>query len=507
MNPYNFSLLLFAFGSFFVGLLVWMKRQDAIGKVYFLISVVISLWGVGFAVMLAQNSSYQTALFFARIGEAASIFIPPVWFHLSILISHRTNYEKHVKLFYLVAALIACFSFSPLFVSGVAPILSFKYYLRAGPVLHVFAALFFVCVPFGFVQLFRRRREIFGEERSQLGGFIIATLFGFLGGGLSFLPDYGIPVPQYGMFLMPAYPFITAYFLIRHRLFDVEQAVQAFQREKLATIGLIASSINHEIRNPLYIAKGVLDNLIEITAEGNQARNPLEVADKARFQIQRALDVITKLNRFARPTQEQEPATKASAGPPTPFGGSVEHRANISEALTNVLDLIQYEFELDKIHIENRLPQDLPPIHCDPRQLEEILFNLIVNACHAMSKNKEGGTLTISVQRPAHDMSFPRKRPACRTGRESTGSGSPTKAFGDDRETGKVTIEIADTGTGIPPEQLKHLFEPFYTTKGDKGTGLGLYITKQLIERNGGRISAKSREAVGAVFSLMFNAA
>ena len=70
----------------------------------------------------------------------------------------------------------------------------------------------------------------------------------------------------------------------------------------------------------------------------------------------------------------------------------------------------------------------------------------------------------------------------------------------------KVQIEIKDSGSGISPDHLKHLFEPFHTTKGDQGTGLGLYITKQLVERNGGRISVQSKEGEGTSFALEFKA-
>src|SRR3989338_4885206 len=120
---------------------------------------------------------------------------------------------------------------------------------------------------------------------------------------------------------MPLYPFIAAYFMIRHRLFDVEQVAQAFQREKLATIGLLASSINHEIRNPLYAAKGLLDNYVEMTKEGLREKSPLEIAERTSAQITRALDVITKLNRFAKPV-ESEPE-KGRTGEPA--------KANIHE--------------------------------------------------------------------------------------------------------------------------------------------------------------------------------
>ena len=69
---------------------------------------------------------------------------------------------------------------------------------------------------------------------------------------------------------------------------------------------------------------------------------------------------------------------------------------------------------------------------------------------------------------------------------------------------GKLVIEISDTGKGISKENINRIFEPFYSTKGPKGSGLGLYITRQLVERNGGKIFVKSKAGHGAVFSLEF---
>ncbi len=180
-------------------------------------------------------------------------------------------------------------------------------------------------------------------------------------------------------------------------------------------------------------------------------KEPKEVSQKALKQVTRALDVITKLNRFAKPASDESRAMS---------------HASIPEAIQNVLDLVSYEFKLDKIHIKDNIPKDLPNVQADQRQLEEILFNLIVNACYAMSA---GGELTINSK------------------------------LGTD----KVILEIKDSGTGISPEQAKHLFEPFHTTKGDKGTGLGLYITKQLVERNGGKIEVSTNGRRGSVFTIV----
>ena len=280
---------------------------------------------------------------------------------------------------------------------------------------------------------------------------------------------------------MPVYPFITAYFLIRHHLFDIEQVAEVFQREKLATIGLLAASINHEIRNPLYAVKGLLETYIENEKEGLSGKTPFETSERALKQVNRALEVITKLNRFAKPMTEET---------------TQNQKASVQEALQNVLDLVSHEFELDKIHIQNNLPKDLSPIQADQRQIEEILFNLIVNACHAMSG---GGQLTITSSFDCHPEQSEGSRDSSPSVKQPFRVGL--------RMTDRVRITIKDTGTGIPYEKARHLFEPLHTTKGDKGTGLGLYITKQLVERNGGKIKVETQEGKGTTFCLEFKAA
>jgi signal transduction histidine kinase len=457
MNPYNFALLFFAFSAFLIGLFVLLKRQDVVGRTYFVFSIVVTIWGVGHSLSISQNISYDLALRFDQFTHIGAVFIPVSWFHLTLVLSGNIQkYKKSLRRIYWVAALTSLSVLTPWFIADEIPALGFPHFTKPGPLYHIYVGMFLVLVPLGFVELWKLIKRVKSDEKIEMKGLFIATLFGFVGGSFAFLPVYGLMIPQYGYFIMPFYPFFMAYFMIRHRLFDVEQAVQAFQREKLATIGLIASSINHEIRNPLYIAKTAVESFLENEKEGiAQKKTSAQISETVLAQLNRALDVITKLNRFAKPTNEQS-------------AERIEHSASIPEAINTVLDLISYEFELEKIHIKNEIPTDFPVAQCDPRQLEEILFNLIVNACHAMSG---GGILTLSAKLIAG---------------------------------GKIEMQVADTGTGVSPDRMKHLFEPFHTTKGEKGTGLGLYITKQLIELNGGRITVKSEEKKGTNFNLEF---
>jgi signal transduction histidine kinase len=496
MNPYNYAASLFAFGTFFVALLIWLKRLDRLASVYFLFSLAVSLWSATWSVMVSDNVSYNLALWSSRFAHTIGGFCGILWYHFTLVLTNTFRQQKKILFFfYGVAVFSICFIGTPWYVPNVISRFGFRYYTHTGLVLDIYMVVFTLSVLMGFWILWQAIQSSSAAQRHQLLGLFIATGVGFLGGFSTIVPIYGIQNPQYLVFLMPVYPFVMAYFMMRHRLFDVEQAAEAFQREKLATIGLIASSINHEIRNPLYIVKGLLESYRENKKEGFQTKDPDEVTEKALNNVNRALDVITKLNRFAKPMNEQS-------------AERIEHSANIPEAINTVLDLISYEFELDNIHIKNEINPDVPNIQCDQRQLEEILFNLITNACHAI-KSKGKGELRIGT------ILLPPLRGRIEAGGHPHPVLPPSRGKGLLNDTrppsvgrdSRITLIIQDTGSGIPKDRIKHLFEPFHTTKGEQGTGLGLYITKQLIERNQGKITVKSEEGKGTMFVLEFKEA
>jgi signal transduction histidine kinase len=127
--------------------------------------------------------------------------------------------------------------------------------------------------------------------------------------------------------------------------------------------------------------------------------------------------------------------------------------------------------QLERIEVIKEIQPDLPTIVADRRQLQEVLFNIIRNAGQAI---KPPGTIWVR----AHEQG------------------------------GEVRIEIADTGSGIPADKLEKIYDPFFTTKEPgKGTGLGLFIVRQIVERNKGRISVESTVGKGTTFFLDFPAA
>lgn len=451
------ALLFFGFCTFFIALLIWLKRRDHVGKRYFIFSLFVSCWAITEAIQLGWDLSYEAALLSARILNALAVFIPVTWYHFILIFTDGVVVQRKVLVFlYGLSILIDCFAFTPWFVPRVAPILGFPWFTRTGPIYHLLTLMFFTVVPWGFIKLCLKIRSSSRIERTQLLGFFFATLAGFLGGSLTFLPAYEIGFPQYGLFLMPIYPFVMAYFMMRQNLFDLEEIARAAQRDKLAAIGTLVTSINHEIKNPFYVIRGLAESHLENLNQGvypskdEALKKTSEILSKTIDQTQRAMDIMKRFALFAKQRT-----------------GEVQFEdLNLAEALENILPLIRHELELDKIELVKEISEDLPLIHADRRHIEEILFNLIVNACQAM---KEGGQLTIQAE----------------------------------QRNNLLSIIVKDTGPGIPSEQLSKIFEPFYTTK-SSGTGLGLYVTKQLVERNKGKITVESHPGQGTTFTLKF---
>jgi signal transduction histidine kinase len=234
---------------------------------------------------------------------------------------------------------------------------------------------------------------------------------------------------------------------------------EAAQKEKMAVIGTLSAGINHEICNPLGIARGQCEAFLLNMKDGlYKNKSSEELIDKAK-------DIMTKV---IKETDRATAITKKLSGFAKPSKGEAE-LVNIEKEVEEVFGLVGYELKLDKIEFEKNIQKGIPGLFVDKKQFQEVLFNLIRNAGQAIG---EKGKITIIVE-------------------ESNGI---------------VYIDIKDTGSGIPEDKVKQLFNPFFTTKDPgKGTGLGLFIVRQVVEKNGGKIYLKeTKVGEGTTFRLEF---
>ena len=234
---------------------------------------------------------------------------------------------------------------------------------------------------------------------------------------------------------------------VAERTSALEAAQQQLVRtEKMAAVGQLTASIAHEVNNPIAVIQGNLDLVRELLgAEAARIAPELKLVDQ---QIERMRLIVTQLLQFARPT---EYAGYVDSVPP-------------AGALDDCLVLTGHLLARTRITVQ-REDHATRSAGINRQELQQVLVNLVVNAIHAMP---EGGTLLL----------------------RSADWQAPDGAPG-------VAIEVADTGPGLPEDLVGVLFQPFVTRKKD-GTGLGLWISRSIVERYGGMLGAENRPEGGA---------
>ncbi len=235
----------------------------------------------------------------------------------------------------------------------------------------------------------------------------------------------------------------------------LEREAQILVQDRLASVGLLASSLAHEIGTPLGVIRGRAEYLeLKLRSDPDIKKN----ADVIISQIDRVSKLIRSLLNLAR-------------GDGTKRVG----RVNLSEVVEEVLELMGHEFRKFEIDLRNDLaPQDPVYVKAEPGPLHQVLLNLLVNSVHAIDseRKRSGGRHFIRIS---------------------------AENLGD-----SWGISIMDSGCGISEANMKNLFKPFFTTKDiGSGTGLGLATSYRIIESWGGAIEVKSKEGQGAEFRLV----
>lgn len=243
---------------------------------------------------------------------------------------------------------------------------------------------------------------------------------------------------------------------VAERTRDLQEANQRLEAttkqlvvsEKLAAIGEITAGIAHEINNPIAVIQGNLDVIQqEIGPDVEKLTTEFNLIYE---QVHSVNILVNKLLQFARPEE---------------YAGFVDHHIP-NEVVNDCIPLVQHLLNKVDIKLSLELKADRT-VAMNRTELQQVLINLIVNAIHAMPG---GGDLMLRTNNQDQD------------------------------GVAGVLIEVTDTGSGMTPEVLECVFDPFYTTKQSEGTGLGLSISQKLVSRSGGNIRATSGVGVGTTF-------
>jgi signal transduction histidine kinase len=218
---------------------------------------------------------------------------------------------------------------------------------------------------------------------------------------------------------------------------------------KLAAVGEMAAGVAHELNNPLTTVVGFSELVLESLPPDSPQQEDMEVVLK---EARRARDVVRRLLDFSRQSETRRA------------------KADLNELIRDVLSLMQHMFHINGVTITTLFDQNLPWVLIDRNQMKQVFLNLFHNSLNAMP---EGGELVIET-------------------RSSSRYGAPF-----------ASVEIKDSGEGIPPENLPRIFEPFFTTRADQGgTGLGLSVTFGIVSEHGGAIEVESIPGEGSTFTV-----
>ena len=547
MNLFGISSIGVVVTSLSMCVLLLMKGEKTkLNTIWIYYTSFAVFWGI-VAINIARTTDYERAYLLWRIGYLTIIPVPALFLHFicTLLMLHKKNL---IRVTYFGCALVVLVDlFKPDLLLGelVFAFNQFYWTFKPGPVAHVYTFICIIGVIFyAHYLLIRALKYSHNISRNKVIYCLIGSIVGWLGVILCFLTNYLHSLYPYGQFLIIFYPPIFTYAVIKYKLMDVNIALQKslvysilvavitsiyfifvlglshlfqgfvgyqsfvvnisivflvallfnplrdwiqqvldkklfhgtlesleregqrlrqelFQAEKLAYVGQLASSVAHEIRNPLTAIETFINYLPEKYHEPDFRAKFQTLIPK---EISRIKTVVNNLLDLARP------------------GKLVKREMDVNALLDSTLELLANHFSIKKIAIKRQYESPEMFLYADEGQLKQVFLNLFLNAVQAM---EEGGEFTVSTGRWS-----------LVAGKQSLVTSHQSPAPSD-----SIKITITDTGHGIPPEQLNKLFTPFQTTKRD-GIGLGLVITKEIIEQHGGTITAQSQVEQGTTFII-----
>lgn len=227
---------------------------------------------------------------------------------------------------------------------------------------------------------------------------------------------------------------------------------EIIQSKKLASMGILVAGVAHELNNPLNNISMISQTYTELYDKLDRQQR-LEFMHRIEGETERIKEIVKNLLDFSKPKEPNLRKSEANA------------------VLRRTLKLVQNMLDISKINTVIEYGKRLPPVFIDEDQIQQVLVNLIINAIQSMPS---GGDLNIS-----------------------------TRSREDKRA---VEIEIKDTGKGIPREFIPHIFDPFFSTKEEGGTGLGLWVSYGIIKNHNGNIRVESTVGKGTVFTVQLPA-
>ncbi|MGB2631177.1 MAG: ATP-binding protein [Candidatus Omnitrophota bacterium] len=513
----------------FLALFVYYKNKKSKINIRFAIfNLSIAIWSFGYIFWPISKTSDST-LFWFQFLHCGANFISITFFHFVITLLDKN--KKRVLFFgYLLSFLILPLIFTPYFIKGMKPIGIFPYWGVPGPLYYVFLANFFGFSLLSMIFLFKSYlHSVSSKRKNQLKYILTGAIAGYLGGSTNYFQFFNISFPPYLNILVFVYAAIIVYAIVAHELLDINiifrktllysvlatiltiiyfsiilvlenifriyYGYQSFpisfaliilfivlfqplknktqsiidkyffrgsidqideeniklreelrKSEKLKAVATLAAGMAHEIKNPLTSIKTFTEYLPEKCDDPGFIKKFNNVVGA---EVEKINSIVKQLLDFSKPKE------------------LCLEESDLNSLLNETLELLNNDLLKHNIKVEKSYSR-IPPVKVDPSQIKQIFLNILLNALESIENS---GTITVK-----------------------------TEIAGDN----KISILIEDTGKGIDREDLKHIFDPFFTKK-DGGSGLGLSVVHGIINKHGGKINVKSEPGKGTSFEIILS--
>jgi len=522
----------------------WRNRQDRSNQLFGLLSLVFAVWSYFWFVMLVFGKDVNSATLWARLLNLGATLIPVFFLHWILnLLDLYKKYRIFLLFGYFITLGFSFFSFSNLYISGVHSVAFFPFWPTAGPIYKWFLFFgYFIMVGFAARLLTGEFFVSQGEKKYQIGYVIVGSFLGFAGGLTNFPLMYGWnnfwPLVFVGIFLVMASPLVLSYAVIKHRLMDVKiittEILSVFIAVMVLVDALLAvTRLEFFLKFGLFfgvaifgflLVRGVLneiksrEKLIKMAESLKVANIELQKLDKAKteflniasHQLRTPISVIKGItSMMIEGDLEKIPAEKKQIFIKGIWEKSQKLESIINDIL-NAAEMTNQEYtakikqdehfdlmiflreiieEFQPLVKEREIDLVLDPasesvlISGEKEYLHEALSNLIDNAIkytpstgansESRDKRSERGKIVVTVKKNYDD----------------------------------AIIEIVDNGMGIPAKEIPELFKKFSRASNARnmytdGSGLGLFIVKEIIEGHGGRINLTSEINKGTAFHI-----
>lgn len=507
------------------------RGRTLITKIFALHILTIIIWGITASItVLMQTPDLASRIW--RAGVSSVPFMPAFLYHAVYLMRN----EKNKLLLYLVYAQATFFSYTIL-IGKMHPTtkLMFGFYYGQGGALYLPSfTIWLLLIIISHLKLIDLYRKIYPQQKKQILMLSLGIPIGFGGGAMNWLPGFGINIFPFGNFLVPIYGLILAYAVLKHQLLDIDFVLRKsfvysvlialisllylltiFLLEKFAQgvfgyrsltisiftafgFGLIFMPLRRRIQHftDRYFFKGTQEEIVQQNVQlrqeiaqsekyktlstlasgiAHEIKNPLTSIKTFCEYLPRRLDDKEFLKKFARlighevDRMDNMVHELLDYSKPAPLALK---KTDINKLIEDTLNTLNSQFIKNHIEVTlepsvvRRQSSDSCLLNIDANRVKQVLLNLFLNAIDAMP---HGGKLTVATT--IHHSLF--------------------------------TIHIKDTGSGIAPEDLKHIFDPFFSRK-DHGTGLGLAIVQGIVEQHGGKVRITSQVGGGTEVKLEF---